>query len=245
MACLRFFAFFSLLALAPAPVCAEEPSPTEVERFQKIVRDYLSQHPEVIVEALKQYQNKQAAEQADKLRATIASLSDDLLKDKESPVGANLEGDVTVVEFFDYQCPYCKAVAPSLAKAVAADGKVRLVYKEFPILGALSVTAAKAALAAEQQGKYVAFHDKLFAHKGSLDDAAIFSIASDVGLDVARLKADMEKPQIKNEIDRNYRLADKLTIQGTPAFVIGRELLPGAVSVDELAATIKRARVGD
>jgi protein-disulfide isomerase len=245
MAWLRSFALFSLLALAPAPLCAEQRSPAELEQIQKVVRDYLSQHPEVIVDALKQYQDKQAAQQADKMRATIASLADDLLKDPGSPVGANLEGDVTVVEFFDYQCPYCKTVAPSLAKAAAADGKVRLVYKEFPILGAVSITAAKAALAAEQQGKYVAFHNKLFAQKGRLDDAAIFSIASDVGLDLARLKADMEKPQIKNEIDRNYRLADKLNIQGTPAFVIGQKLLPGAVSVDELAATIKQARVGD
>jgi protein-disulfide isomerase len=245
MTWLRSFAFFCLLALAPAPLCADEPLPAEVEQIQKIVRDYLSQHPEVIVDALKQYQNKQAAQQADKMRTTIASLADDLLKDTGSPVGGNLEGDVTVVEFFDYQCPYCKAVAPSLTKAVAADGKVRIVYKEFPILGATSITAAKAALAAEQQGKYVAFHDKLFAHKGRLDDAAIFSTAGGVGLDVTRLKADMEKPQIKDEIDRNYRLADKLSIQGTPAFVIGRELLPGAASIDELSATIKRARVGD
>jgi protein-disulfide isomerase len=189
----RFSALFCLLAFTPPLLCAEEPSPAEAEQIQKIVRDYLSQHPEVIVKALKQYQDKQAAQQADRLRETIASLANDLLRDPGSPVGGNVAGDVDVVEFFDYQCPYCKAVAPSLTKTVATDGKVRLVYKEFPILGAVSFTAAKAALAAEEQGKYVAFHDKLFAYEGRLDEAAIFSIASEVGIDVARLKFNMER----------------------------------------------------
>jgi len=135
-------------------------------------------------------------------------------------------------------------VASDLDKAVSADGKVRLIYKEFPILGPTSVTAAKAALASVQQKKYQAFHDKLLAFKGSLDEAAIYSMAGDVGLDVVRLKADMEKPEIKDIIDRSYRLADKLNIQGTPAFVIGSELVPGVVSLDELTAAFKRARGG-
>ena len=104
--------------------------------------------------------------------------------------------------------------------------------------------AAKAALAAVRQDKYPAFHDKLFAFKGNLDDAAIYAMASDLGLDVARLRADMEKPEIKSIIDRSYRLAEKLKIQGTPAFVIGGELLPGAVSFDDLIAVFKRARGG-
>ena len=103
------------------------------------------------------------------------------------PVAGNPHGDVTIVEFFDYRCPYCRAVAPDLAKAVAADGKVRLIYKEFPILGPASTTAAKAALAAVRQGRYLVFHDRLFAFKGNLDDAAIYAIARELGLDVARL----------------------------------------------------------
>ena len=241
---LRRLVLIAPLLLAAAPLAAEEPSPAETERVQRIVRDYLQQHPEVIIEAIKSYQDKRAAAAAGKARQTISALQDELLRDPASPVGANPAGDVSIVEFFDYRCPYCKAVAPDLAKALAADGKVRLIYKEFPILGSSSMLAAKAALASQQQGKYIPFHEKLIAFKGNLDEVAIFAMAADIGLDVAKLKSDMQKPEIEAAIQRNYKLADKLAIQGTPAFVIGSELLPGAASVDELTAAIRRARSG-
>ena len=241
---LRRLVLIAPLLLAAAPLAAEEPSTAETERVQRIVRDYLQQHPEVIIEAIKSYQDKRAAAEAGKARQTISALQDELLRDPASPVGANPAGDVSIVEFFDYRCPYCKAVAPDLAKALAADGKVRLIYKEFPILGASSMLAAKAALASQQQGKYIPFHEKLIAFKGNLDEVAIYAMAADIGLDVAKLKSDMQKPEIDAAIQRNYKLADKLAIQGTPAFVIGSELLPGAASVDELTAAIRRARSG-
>jgi protein-disulfide isomerase len=235
----RPFALAALLLAslsAAGPLAAAEPTPADV--------DYLNAHPEVIIDAIQKYQDKQAAAQAAKARASIAELQGDLLKDPASPVGGNPDGDVTIVEFFDYRCPYCKAVAPDLAKALAADGRVRLIYKEFPILGPASVTASKAALAARAQDKYIPFHEKLIAYKGNLDDAKILELAADVGLDVTRLKADMETADVKDAINRNYKLAEKLDIQGTPAFVIGNELLPGAASVDELTAAVKRARSG-
>ena len=241
---LRRLVLIAPLLLAAAPLAAEEPSTAETERVQRIVRDYLQQHPEVIIEAIKSYQDKRAAAEAGKARQTISALQDELLRDPASPVGANPAGDVSIVEFFDYRCPYCKAVAPDLAKALAADGKVRLIYKEFPILGSSSMLAAKAALASQQQGKYIPFHEKLIAFKGNLDEVAIYAMAADIGLDVAKLKSDMQKPEIDAAIQRNYKLADKLAIQGTPAFVIGSELLPGAASVDELTAAIRRARSG-
>src|SRR6266446_4981565 len=208
----RLAALILLLVTTVLPARAQDPSPAEVAKIQKIVSEYLRQHPEIIIDALQAYQHRQETQKVDETRQTIAALKEELLNDPTSPVAGNPKGDVTVVEFFDYRCPYCKAVAPDLAKAVAADGKVRLIYKEFPILGPASITAAKAALAAVRQDKYPAFHDKLFAFKGI--------------------------------IDHNYRLADKLKIQGTPAFVIGGELLPGAVSFDDLIAVFKRARGG-
>ncbi len=233
-----------LLTLSPLAARAEDPAPAQVDQIERIVRDYLKQHPEVIVEALKAYQAQQDAKKADALRATIASLKSELLSDPATPVGGNPAGDVAVVEFFDYRCPYCKAMAPDLAKALAADGKVRLVYKEFPILSPTSVVAAKAALAARYQDKYVLFHDRLMDVKGTLDESQIYSTAADAGLNVARLKADMERPEITEAIARNYSLADKLDIQGTPAFIIGDQLLDGVSTADELAAAIKRARGG-
>jgi protein-disulfide isomerase len=244
MSLLRLIAFAAVLLFAAGPLGAAEPTPVEVDQIQKIVRDYLRQHPEVIIDAIKAYQDKQASDQAVKMQQTIASLKDEIFKDPTSPVGGNPDGDVTIVEFFDYRCPYCKAVAPDLGKALAADGKVRLVYKEFPILGPASVTASKAALAAVAQGKYQPFHEKLMSYKGSLDDTAIFAMAAETGLDVAKLKKDMESPAVKDMINRTYKLADKLQIQGTPAFIIGTELLPGVASVEELTAAVKRARAG-
>jgi protein-disulfide isomerase len=219
-------------------------SPSQVEGVQKIIADYLRQHPEVIIDAIKQYQAKRDADQAAAAKKNLISMKDEIFHDPTSPVGGNPAGDVSVVEFFDYRCPYCKAVQPDLLKALAADGKLRLVFKEFPILGPASMTASKAALAAVAQGKYMPFHDKLLAYKGNLDDAAIYAIAGDVGLDVAKLKADMEKPEIKDIIERNTKLADKLNIQGTPGFIVGSELIPGALSLDELTAAVKRARAG-
>ena len=189
--CLSILILLLLLG-AIAPARAEDPSPAEVEKIQKIVHDYLQQHPEVVIDALQEYQKKQDAQKAEQARQTIAGVSDQLLKDATNPVGGNPKGDVTIVEFFDYRCPYCKAVQPDLQKAVSTDGNVRLVYKEFPILGPESIVASRAALAAMAQGKYQPFHDKLIAFKGNLDDAAIYSLAAEAGLDVRRLKADME-----------------------------------------------------
>jgi len=233
-----------LFALTPLAANAGNPSPAEVDQIQQIIRDYLKQHPEVIVEALKAYQAQQDAAKADALKATIVSLKSELLADPSTPVGGNPAGDVAIVEFFDYRCPYCKAMAPDLAKAVAEDGKVRLVYKEFPILSPTSIVAAKAALAARNQNKYVAFHDRLMGLKGSLEESDIYNAAADAGLDVAQLKRDMAKPEIADAINRTYALADKLGIQGTPAFVIGDKLLDGVATADELTAAIKQARGG-
>ena len=230
--------------MTPADAAAGPLSPPQVEQVQKIVSDYLRAHPEVIIDAIKAYQAKKDADQQAEAKKNIVALKDDIYKDPTSPVGGNPQGDVAIVEFFDYRCPYCKAVAPDLDKALAQDGKVKLVYKEFPILGPVSVTASKAALAAEMQGKYVPFHQKLIGYKGTLDDATIFKLAGDVGLDVTKLKADMAKPEIQAIIDKNAKLADKLNVQGTPGFVVGQEMIPGAASVDELTAAIKRARAG-
>jgi protein-disulfide isomerase len=248
MKLLRLLALSVPLLLAAGPLGAADmtpaPSAVDIDVVQKIVRDYLREHPEVIIDAIKQYQAKQDQAEAAKAQQNITALKDDIFKDPTSPVAGNPDGDVTVVEFFDYRCPYCKVVAPDIQKVMDADSKLRVVYKEFPILGPASTTASKAALASVAQGKYLPFHAKMIAYKGQLDDASIFAMAHDVGLDVAKLKVDMEKPEIRNIIDKNAQLADKLKIQGTPGFVIGDQLIPGVASVDDLTAAIKKARAG-
>src|SRR5260370_38501950 len=164
----RLGALLLLLLAATLPARADDPSPAEAAKIQEIVRDYLRQHPEIIVDALKEYQRQQETQKVEETRQTIAALKGQLLNDPTSPVGGNPNGDVTGVEFFDYHCPYCKAVAPDLAQAVAPDGKVRPIYKEFPILGPGALTPAKGSPAAAKPGKNKAFHHRLFALKGNL-----------------------------------------------------------------------------
>ena len=148
-----------------------------------------------------------------------------------------------MVEFFDYQCAYCRRVMPSLQAQLRDDGKLRVVFKDFPILGENSVTAARAALAARQQGRYVPFHFALMgASDLSLD--GIMAVARSVGIDTQRLATDMNAPEIETQIQANYALARTLGIEGTPAFVIGDELIPGALSKTRLTELIQEARTG-
>jgi protein-disulfide isomerase len=157
-------------------------------------------------------------------------------------VGGNPDGDVTLVEFFDYNCPYCRSVAPVMNEAEAADSQLRIVYKEFPILGPNSVYAAKAALAAHRQGHYLAFHQALMQANGKADSNLVLAVAAEVGLDAERLKTDMEDPAIQEAIDRNLALAQALRITGTPGFVVGRQILRGAVDLKTLQQVIQEAR---
>jgi protein-disulfide isomerase len=147
-----------------------------------------------------------------------------------------------VIEFFDYRCPYCKSVANSFITLFEADGNVRFVLKEFPILGPESEFAAKAALAANKQGKYRALHLALMDFKGKLTDDDVRRLAAGVGLDVGRLEQDMQGADVADEISRNYGLSEAIGIKGTPAFIIGDQLIPGAISAEEMRQRIAAAR---
>jgi protein-disulfide isomerase len=212
--------------------------------IEQIVREYLMAHPEVLVEALTAYQEKQEAEQADAQRQALVSRQDELFKNPTSPVAGNPQGDVTLVEFFDYQCGYCKSVHADVRRLLDQDGNVRLVLKEFPILGPASLTASRAALAAQKQGKYDALHNALMENRGQLDDDKIMRIAGSVGVDVERLKKDMQAPDIQDALQRNLRLAGELNIRGTPAFVIGDQIIPGAVGLERLKEMVAAGREG-
>ena len=166
----------------------------------------------------------------------------ELLSDPESPTAGNANGDVVIVDFNDYQCPYCKRAHLALKSVVAADGKVKVVYKDLPILGEPSRIAALAALAAVKQGKHLALHNALMEFSGKLDRDRIMEIATSVGLDIALLQKDMDDPKFKQLIDRNMALASALGVRGTPAFVIGDQFVPGAIDSDALKQLIADAR---
>ena len=212
------------------------------DQIEQIVREYLLNHPEIIVEAIEGLEEKRRRATEDSQRAALATQRDLILNDPDAPVGGNPGGDVTLVEFFDYRCPYCKQVAQPLAQLIKEDGKVRFVFKELPVLGPDSVMAARAALAAHMQGKYAEMHDALLRHRGTYDDQAIARIAAEVKLDPRRLKADMAKPEITAMLDRNRQLARDLAVTGTPAFVVGNMVVPGAVDLETLKKLVADAR---
>lgn len=230
-----------LLAAAPQASAAEMTK----EEVEKIVRDYLLANPEILNEMLVELRAREEQQAAETAKSAIASSQDALLNDGFSYVGGNPNGDVTVVEFFDYRCGYCKKVRDDIVAFMAADSGVRIVFKEFPILGATSTEASKAAIAARKQGddKYWAFHQALLGADG-LDSAAIYDIAAGQGLDVTKLKADMEAPEVADIIAKNHELAEKIGVDGTPAFIIGDKLYPGAISVDEMKSAVAEHRGG-
>jgi len=233
--------------LVPAPLEAQQTAPNAFDSAQEqairdVVRDYLIAHPEVLIEALTKYQEQQKLAAEERRRESLTALRGDLTEDPDSPVLGNPKGDVVVVEFFDYRCPYCRTVAKPLLEAITSDGNVRLAMKEFPILGPESVTAARAALAAARQGRYEEFHFALMATKGQINEATVMSVARQVDLDIDKLKSDMDSAEISAMLDRNMRLAEALDIGGTPAFVIGDELVPGAIELEQLELKIAEAR---
>lgn len=216
--------------------------PQDKAGLDREIHDYLMAHPEVVMDALKAAQQNADEQAAEQSRRTIITKRKELLEDADDLVQGNPNADVTLVEFFDYRCPYCKEIEPSLDALLKEDGKLRIVYKEFPILGEASVYATHIALAARKQGKYAEFHRAMMATKGNIDDATVLGVAASIGLDMARIKADMSAPSTDKLIKANYALADALDIQGTPAIIVGDTLIPGATDLDSLRKDIAAVR---
>jgi protein-disulfide isomerase len=196
----------------------------------------------VLVEAMQEFERRQDSQRDSVAQKAISQHKAELFSDPEAPFSGNASGDVVVVDFNDYQCPYCKRAHLAMKSVVAADGKVKIVYKDLPILGEPSRIAALAALASVKQGKHQALHNALMEFSGKLDRDRILEIAASVGLDVALLQKDMEDPKFKQLIERNMALAGALGVRGTPAFVIGDQFVPGAVDADALKQLIADAR---
>ncbi len=221
----------SVLLLHSGQAPAQKASPTLTRpEIEKIVREYILQHPEVLMESVRQFQERERTSQRQKAKDAVQQHLAELTSDPATPVAGNADGTVTIVEFFDYRCGYCKQVAPTLAKLLASESKLRVVFKELPILGPDSIVAAKAGLAAHRQGAYLKFHQALMASTGPITPDAIERLALKLGLDPAKLKADMESPEVEALIENNRKLAEAIGVEATPAFVIGSEVVPGALS---------------
>jgi protein-disulfide isomerase len=226
-----------LLAL-PAAASAQSFTPDQRHQIESIIKDYLMAHPEVMQDVLAVVDKHQKEAEAQKTAATIKANRTTLFNSPHEVVLGNPNGNVTAVEFFDYNCAYCKHALPDMTKLLQSDGNLRFVLKEFPVLGPGSVDAAHVAVAARMQdptgAKYIEFHQKLLGGRGAADLARALAVAKEVGFDMARLQQDMNSPEVKTTIDEDMKLADELGIDGTPSYVIGDQLVVGAVGFDEL-----------
>lgn len=211
-------------------------------RFAQAVREAVRTNPEIVVEALQTLQDRQASQERAAARNALLANRDVLERDPNAPVGGNPQGDVTLVEFYDYRCPYCRQAHAAVRELIKADPNLRFVYKEFPILGPESLMAARAAIAARKSARFEAFHDALMNWRGQIDEPTIVKLATDVGINGDALRLEMRSPDIDEIIRANHALAQTLGINGTPAFVIGDTLVPGVASVDEMKALIARVR---
>jgi protein-disulfide isomerase len=198
--------------------------------------------PPEIEQAVQAYAYKLKADQEKAIDQAVANRTTALLRDPATPFLGNPEGDVAVVEFFDYTCPFCKAVEPRLQRLLQGDKGVKLVVKEFPILSPVSLFAAKAALASVKQGKYQSFHQALLGFRGQLETSAVFEIAKSVGLDVDRLRKDMDTAEVADQIIANFNLARSLNITSTPTFIVGTHMLTEPSAQIDFAKTVAAAR---
>ena len=234
-----------LLAPPAGPVSAAEALPAaQQERIEAVVREYILNNPEIVVESLRGYEVKHRQANEDDAKKAIAANRDALERNPTSPVAGNPQGDVTIVEFFDYRCGYCKKALPAVQELLKTDKNVRMVFKEFPILGPDSLTAARTALAVWKiaPAKYLPFHLALMESRGELSEGRVLEIAKKVGVDAEKLEAAKADPEIDAMIGRNHELARTLQINGTPAFVVGGRLVPGAVDVATLRELVEAAR---
>ena len=230
-----------LFAAIAAPSVAVADDLTD-ERIKELVYEAILDNPGIIMEAVRLLEEQQQQRQQATAQTVLQDERNRLERDPNGIVLGNPDGDVTVVEFFDYNCPYCRRAMPQVEALIEADPNVRLVYREWPILGEGSVFAARAALAAREQGKYKEFHEAMMGMQGRAEEASVLRIAREVGLDVDQLRQDMQAPEVDEHIQTSMELTKALGFNGTPSFVIGDELVPGFVETSVLADYVEATR---
>ena len=238
------------LALCGMPPAASAQSFSDGQRgdIETIVRNYLIAHPEVLEEAMAELNKRQTAAEAEKQKASVAANAETIFNSPRGVVLGNKDGDVSFVEFFDYNCGYCKRAMADMLDLMKTDPKLKVVLKEFPVLSQGSVEAAQVAVAVRMQDptgkKYLDFHQKLLGGRGAADKARAMAAAKDAGLDTARIEKDMTSPEVKATIEENFKLAEAMGMNGTPSYVIGKQVVIGAVGVENLKEKISNARCG-
>jgi protein-disulfide isomerase len=226
---------------------AQSISAGQRSEIEKIVHDYLVQHPEALQEAMAELEKRQVAEEAAKHEAAVKENASAIFNSPHQVTAGNPQGDVTFVEFFDYNCGYCKRAMSDMFDLLKTDPKLKVVLKEFPVLGPGSVEAARVAVAVRMQDrgkKYLDFHQKLLGGRGQADKARALAAAKEAGYDVARAEKDMNSDEVKATLAENFKIAEKLGLNGTPSYVIGNSVVVGAVGLAALKETVNTARCG-
>jgi protein-disulfide isomerase len=247
----RLFAS-ALFALAlcgtPQAASAQKFSDPQRGEIETIVRNYLLAHPEVLEEAMAELNKRQAAAEAEKHQASVAANAETIFNSPRGVVLGNKDGDVTFVEFFDYNCGYCKRAMADMLDLMKGDPKLKVVLKEFPVLSQGSVEAAQVAVAVRMQDpsgkKYLDFHQRLLGGRGAADKARAIAAAKEAGLDTARIEKDITSPEVRATIEENFKLAEAMGMNGTPSYVIGKQVVIGAVGLESLKEKIGVARCG-
>jgi protein-disulfide isomerase len=249
---LRLFAAVcaALLALALPPSSrAEELSAAQHGEIERIVHDYLVAHPEVLQEAMSELEKRQAAAEVAKRKGAVKVHAKALFNAPDQVTLGNPAGNVTFVEFFDYNCGYCKRAMSDMLTLLKTDPKLKVVLKEFPVLGPGSVEAARVAVAVRMQDKtskkYLEFHQKLLGGRGHADLAQALAVAKEIGLNMDRLQKDMKSPEVEKTLQRDFKLAEALGLNGTPSYVIGENVIVGAIGLPGLQEKINTARCGN
>ena len=239
---------FTLLVAVADHARAQSFSPAQRSEIEAIIKDYLIKHPETLQEAIAELEKRQTLAEAEKIKTVIKDNQATLFSSPRQVTLGNINGDVTMVEFFDYNCGYCKRALADMLDLMKADPKLRIVLKEFPVLGQGSVEAAQVSIAVRMQDKegkkYLEFHQRLLGNRGEINKARAMATAKEAGLDMARLEKDLTSPEIKATLEESFKLAEPLGVNGTPAYVIGTDVVVGAVGFQALKEKVSAARCG-
>jgi protein-disulfide isomerase len=240
--------FALVLFAAPPSASAQAFSDGQRGEIENIIKNYLVSHPEVLEDAMAELNKRQAAAESEKHEASVTENSNAIFNSPRGVLLGNKDGDVTFVEFFDYNCGYCKRAMTDMLDLMKSDSKLKVVLKEFPVLGEGSVEAAQVAVAVRMQDsggkKYLDFHQKLLGGRGPADKARALAAAKDAGLDVGRIEKDLASPEVKATIEENFKLAEAMGMNGTPSYVIGKQIVVGAIGLEGLKEKIGLARCG-
>jgi protein-disulfide isomerase len=244
-------ALLAILIALPAAVPARAQAFNADQRgeIERIVKEYLLSHPELLQDVMNELEKRQAVAETEKHRAAVKEYSAAIFTSPRQVNLGNPQGDVTVVEFFDYNCGYCKRAMADMLDLMKNDGKLKFVLKEFPVLGEGSVQAAQVAAAVRMQDKtggkkYLEFHQKMLTGRGQADKVRALAVAKEVGFDIARIEKDIAGEEVKATLEENLKIAEALGLNGTPSYVVGTDVVIGAVGLDTLKEKVNAARCG-